>query len=705
LGNAGIASILRFVAAAALFFASVIIILAIVAGELGYAEGRYLASAVVIFLGSALVIMDTTYPQGRRQQILGQVGVVTTLIAFVLCFLLIRSDIQTNRYVWKAWWLFSIISVHIAHVLAVLRARTEPKAFLVVRNITLGAAFLFAAILVGMTFRSDVLATPGTFVVACLYLLGATSVLGSVVLWIWARPQRGVVRLPGKAVRAAWWVAIPVLVFAAGFYLGRVTTPPAGALDHATGLLAGLPPDSIDEQIGSDLATLRVIADGLDQLRHQAPTLYAKLVARRSKDGVAVFAPEEDDEIRALFFSFLSYRAALFRMMAFYQGFEGVSDIKQRSRCFLTGYAAGSICYDASLLLVSAFQDDELVRKKLNEADARWGIPASMFDQIRQGVALDRNVRLFEEMTAYYQTHPDRWRNCGLTADESQFLQDEIDRALTAIKQNPAYGKDIPLLSAVIDKVKDDAYTPVYAVQSVVSTWIGDTRLISRPACISQAQVERIRAQLQPGDIILERRNWFLSNAFLPGFWPHAAMYVGTHEDLKRLGLTDKPAIRDRLDEYLSLAHDGEPRVVIESISEGVSFSSLGEATRADYIAVLRPRLSDTQKADAILCAFAHQGKPYDFEFDFFSSDKLVCTELVYRSYEGSLHFELKKIMGRMTLPAVELANKYRNEKDDAERELDFVLFLDTPPGGSEAVFVDEQAFIESADRPRAFNE
>ena len=197
-----------------------------------------------------------------------------------------------------------------------------------------------------------------------------------------------------------------------------------------------------------------------------------------------------------------------------------------------------------------------------------------------------------------------------------------------------------------------------------------------------------------------------MSNAFLPGFWPHAALYVGTHDDLKRLGITEEQVVRDRLKKYLSPAHDGERKVVIESISEGVSFSSLSEATRADYIAVLRPRLSKEQKAEAIVRAFSHQGKPYDFEFDFQTADKLVCTELVYQSYSEMIDFPLKKLMGRWTLPAVEMARKYRDEKDKPNQQLDLVLFLDTPRGSQKAVFLeDDFEFRKSVERPKAFNE
>src|SRR5690606_12647392 len=139
-------------------------------------------------------------------------------------------------------------------------------------------------------------------------------------------------------------------------------------------------------------------------------------------------------------------------------------------------------------------------------------------------------------------------------------------------------------------------------------------------------QIEQVRGQLQPGDIILERRNWFASNAFLPGFWPHAVLYVGSADDLQRLGLirrdeggrwtSDHAAVRQRLDRYLAMSADGHKHAVIESVSDGVIFNTLEHSLHADYAAVVRPRLSDEQKAAALAKAFAHEGKPYDFEFD-----------------------------------------------------------------------------------------
>ena len=78
------------------------------------------------------------------------------------------------------------------------------------------------------------------------------------------------------------------------------------------------------------------------------------------------------------------------------------------------------------------------------------------------------------------------------------------------------------------------------------------------------------------------------------------------------------------------------PIRVVEAISEGVSFTAAEHAFGVDYLGAMRPRAPKVDKAKAILRAFNYQGRPYDFEFDFFSDATLVCSELVYKAYAPS---------------------------------------------------------------------
>lgn len=253
--------------------------------------------------------------------------------------------------------------------------------------------------------------------------------------------------------------------------------------------------------------------------------------------------------------------------------------------------------------------------------------------------------------------------------------------------------------------VKEKVDRDIYKGQSKVATFLGDTRLVNRPPYISEKQVEILSQKLQPGDILLERRNWYLSNPWLPGFWPHAALYVGTLNDLETLGVSKHPAVMKHLKKYAGPAQDGHLYTVIEAVSDGVILNTLSHSAHADYIVALRPRLTDQQKAAAVIRAFEQLGKPYDFNFDFDDTSKLVCTQLVVVSYEGLLNFKLKNIMGRRTLPANEIARKYVDERERPDRQMDFVLFLDADPRQNRAHFAGEKIFLGSVNRPRALVE
>ncbi|MFT3708186.1 MAG: YiiX/YebB-like N1pC/P60 family cysteine hydrolase [Archangium sp.] len=279
------------------------------------------------------------------------------------------------------------------------------------------------------------------------------------------------------------------------------------------------------------------------------------------------------------------------------------------------------------------------------------------------------------------------------------------------------------------DIVVDSTLQAVFPAQKTFAEWMGDTRVarIGKPLVTTDDVNKLVLPKLEPGDIVVSRQNWFLSNIGLPGFWPHAMLYVGAAPDLIKAfdgdPETDKwaasqPEKAETFSKLLEKRYPAKwktyssgndfqghaPIRVIESISEGVSFTAIEHAFGVDYLAAMRPRLTKLDKARAIEHAFKYQGRPYDFDFDFFSDASLVCTELVYKSYQPSADFrgvsiDLVDVAGRRTLPANEIVKRFDSEADGKNPQMDFVLFLDGREKEAKVVDADVAAFRGSYKR------
>ena len=96
---------------------------------------------------------------------------------------------------------------------------------------------------------------------------------------------------------------------------------------------------------------------------------------------------------------------------------------------------------------------------------------------------------------------------------------------------------------------------------------------------------------------------------------------------------------------------------VLEALKDGVRLRCVSTPLSCDAIAIVRPKLTKEEIGNALTRGFHFVGRPYDFDFDFSRSDRMVCTEVVYRSYEGvgGLAFGLIRRAGRLTLSAEDL--------------------------------------------------
>src|SRR5688572_28968289 len=112
-------------------------------------------------------------------------------------------------------------------------------------------------------------------------------------------------------------------------------------------------------------------------------------------------------------------------------------------------------------------------------------------------------------------------------------------------------------------------------------------------------------------------------------------------------------------------------------MSEGVVFTTLEHSAAADTLAVIRPRASKRDKAIAIARAFGYIGRPYDFNFDFHTDTSLVCSEVIYKAYEGSVSLPLVPMMNRINTPPNEIVREFDATYGTPRQQFDFVLFLD----------------------------
>jgi len=272
--------------------------------------------------------------------------------------------------------------------------------------------------------------------------------------------------------------------------------------------------------------------------------------------------------------------------------------------------------------------------------------------------------------------------------------------------------------------VADTARIAVMPTQERVARWAGDVRVRRHgEALISPTQIAGLLAKLEPGDVLLQRREWYLTNAGIPGFWTHAALYIGTPAERRAFfddeavrawaaesGATDFEALLNsaRPEAYVaSRQPDGnQPARVLEAIADGVVFTSIEHSAAADSMAVLRPRLSKVERAAALLRAFEYAGRPYDYDFDFRTDTALVCSELIYKSYEPGAHtrgldLDLQWVSGRPMITPNEMARHFALTRHDEERPFDFVLMLDGSERSGSAHPATAEVFATSWQRPK----
>ena len=156
-----------------------------------------------------------------------------------------------------------------------------------------------------------------------------------------------------------------------------------------------------------------------------------------------------------------------------------------------------------------------------------------------------------------------------------------------------------------------------------------------------------IKNQLKPMDILVEKTGFTLTDKMIPGYFGHIAIWLGTEKQLKKNQLWEHPSIVPFQNKIK------QEHCILETDRKGTHLKSLKDFINIDEIAIASisgfSKLNKIQKIDLYENALAQLGKKYDFNFDVETSDKLVCSELLYQVF-GSIHWPTDSYFKRKTI-------------------------------------------------------
>lgn len=412
----------------------------------------------------------------------------------------------------------------------------------------------------------------------------------------------------------------------------------------------------LDLELEQSVATVTSLADHFADLKLRVAHLKQVFCAIER----GYFTPSEDDQVRQLLVSYSSSRNALIELvLAVYE--QQRANAQSSPAAMAIAFAGALVLIDAAMFLRENFHDHYVVRTKLNEPDPVFGVPAGTYDQVQKSLTSPRHVWHLYYAVRYIR---ERWPQLQQIArDDARFepiigLIERYQYRLNVRRREYLWTRTRVRSRQFRTEVEINYVgRALYGLQKCVSRLLSEryTRSGHCPA-LPPAIALQLQSHMLAGDILVTRKEHALTNYFLPGYWPHVALYLGTLTQLEELGIHDHERVRPQWAQLV--ACDAErPGRVLEALKDGVRLRSVITPLSSDAVAIVRPRLDEQAIRGALCRGVVHAGKPYDFDFDFTRADRMVCTEVIYRTFDGvgGLTFQLVKRAGRWTISAEDI--------------------------------------------------
>jgi hypothetical protein len=504
-------------------------------------------------------------------------------------------------------------------------------------------------------------------------------------------------------------------------------------IDTETAVEEARPPHPLEVRFRtrakSDLESIELWREGLLESLRFART-QPQIFPAQAKSGTDVLYQEYRDVALSVWVRSMDYWLALETLVDRYGDFHVLEGADQRRRAFLVLYAAYLAQARFAQEWTQLADRNPALAALFNEPVPALGLKEGAYSNLRDRGGSPQARQDLKAIRSYYA---------------------RIGGAKALKRRPPGGEKDIVSLAGsfgVADGVRKSTHTRLllpqpkwaeatfstraaYAIDTFRYWFQMDPATGTRPhVLIWDEQALRFAQELEPGDILLVRRENFVGEIGLAGYWHEAGVYVGTPGQRRRFFKSDKSAgervralyekaapetvvsekeskterWKGKAGDFLKdlnpwRAQASSAAAVVEQDAgpvpekpeapsvfhvgpKGVAMEKMTLFAAADAVAALRPRLSKRARSEALIRCFELMGKTYDYRHDFRSDAAVSGAELVDRAYragrkEDGLSFPWSESAGRWSMSANAIARKFDAEFGTPGRQLDWVLFSD----------------------------
>jgi len=288
---------------------------------------------------------------------------------------------------------------------------------------------------------------------------------------------------------------------------------------------------------------------------------------------------------------------------------------------FFNPDSLNAIQYSATLELLSSavnyeksYQKNRLVRRSLNRGDSGNNIPKSVLRKSQNYLFAPSVRKTLEKQREKHKTT-------------------EIDSMFSLLPQTNTLKALHHKVFKHNDRIHDLLNNSVYAGSYVVGNTIG----MFHEATDRKPKADQLFPYLRPYDLVVMKSSNHLTSQFIPGYFGHVGIWLGNE-------------LASQLDGKSSKNSDFAGSGMVEVLRSGTRISTLEEFTDGDIFLIIRPRKLIPKQKLSILTNLGKQlSKEYDFNFDIESSERIMCTELVYLAYDF-VDWETRYTWSRFTL-------------------------------------------------------